>query len=63
MFHLGRGQGLGEGIGDHVVSWAIDNVQGALLNDPLDEVVPHINVLCAHMILVIMGEHNSCLVI
>ena len=63
MFHLSRGQGLGEGISNHVIGQAIDDAQGALLNDPLDEVVAHVNVLYVHMVLVIVGEHDGCLVI
>ena len=63
MFHLGRGRGLSEGVGNHVVGQAIDDVQGALLNDPSDEVVLHVDVLHACMILVIAGECNGCPVI
>ena len=63
MFHLGRGKGLGEGIGDHVVGQAIDDTQGALLGNPSDEVVVHVDVLRARMVLVIAGERDGCLVI
>jgi hypothetical protein len=45
MLHLGRGQGFYECVSNHVIGWAIDKVQGALLNDPVNEVVAHINVL------------------
>ena len=45
MLHFGRGQGLGERVGDHVVSWAINEAHGALLDDPSNEVVAHVNVL------------------
>ena len=63
MLHLGRGQGLGERVSDHVVRWAIHEAEGALLNDPANEVIAHVNVFGACMILVITGEGNGGLVI
>jgi len=33
MLHLCGGQGLGERVGDHIVGRAINEVQGALLDD------------------------------
>ena len=47
MLHLGRGESLGEGVCDHVVSWAINEVHGSMLNDPANEMVLHIDVLRA----------------
>ena len=47
MLHLGRWQGLGERVSDHVIGWAIDKMQGALLDDPANKMVAHINVLSA----------------
>ena len=38
-------------------------MEGALLNDPPDEMVAHINVLYAHVVLMITGEHDCCLVV
>ena len=45
MLHLGRGQGLSERVSDHVVSWAINEMHGTLLDDLSDEVVVHVDVL------------------
>jgi hypothetical protein len=56
MLHLGRWQGLGERVRDHVIGRAINEAQGALLNDPSDEVVVHIDVLRACVVLVVLGE-------
>ena len=44
-FTLAEGKALVERVGDHVVSWAINETHGALLDDPSDEVVVHIDVL------------------
>jgi hypothetical protein len=63
MLDLGQRQCLHKCIGNHVIGRAIDEVQGALLDDLLDEVVAHINVLYIHMILVVPREGNCCLVV
>jgi len=63
MFHLGRGPGLGECISNNVVGQAVNKVQGALLNDPVDEVVVHVDVLRAHVVLVVTGEGNHGLIV
>ena len=39
VFHLGRGQGLGESVGHHVVCGTVDEADGALLDDPADPIV------------------------
>ena len=44
MLHLGRGKSLGEGVRNHVVGWAINEVHGSMLDDPANEMVLHINV-------------------
>jgi hypothetical protein len=56
MLHLGRWQGLGERVRDHVVGWAINKAQGALLDDPSDEMVVHVDVLRAHVVLMVLSE-------
>jgi hypothetical protein len=63
MLHLGRWQGLGERVHNHVVGRAINEVQGALLDDPSDEVVSHVDVLHARVVLVVLGERDGCLVV
>jgi hypothetical protein len=63
MLHLGRWQGLDERVRDHVVGWAINEVQEALLNDLSDEVVVHVDVLCACVVLVVLSERDGCLVV
>ena len=45
MLHLGRWQGFCERVGDHVISGAIYEAKGALLDDPANEVVVHVDVL------------------
>lgn len=54
MLHLGREQGLGECVCDHIVDWAIYETHGTLLDDPENKVVLHINVLCVRMVLMIL---------
>jgi hypothetical protein len=50
-------------VGDHVIHGAIDEAYGALLDDPPDPVVAHVNVLCAGMVLVVACECNGGLVV
>ena len=63
MLHLGGGQGLCEAVGDHVVGRAINEPQGALLNDPANEVVSHVDVLGTRVVLMITREHDGCLIV
>src|ERR1700679_2690876 len=63
MLHFGRWQSLSEGVGDHVVGWAIDKTQGALFNDPANEVVAHVDVLGARVVLMVARERDSCLIV
>jgi hypothetical protein len=56
MLHLGRWQGLDEHVYDHVIGWAVNEVQGTLLDDPLDEVVAHVDMLRAHVVLMVLSE-------
>jgi len=63
VLHLGRGQRLGEGIGYHVICGAVDKPDGALLNNPADPMVSHINVLRAWVVLVVACECDGHLVV
>jgi len=63
VLHLGRGQCLGEGVGHHVIRGAVDKPDGALLDDPADPMVLHINVLRARVVLVVMCERDGHLVV
>ena len=63
VLYLGRGQRLGEGIGHHVVHWAVDKANGTLLNDPANPVVLHVDVLCVQVILVVVYECDGCLIV
>ena len=63
MLHLGRGQGLGECVCDHVISQAVDKAEGALVNHLVNKMISHINVLCACVILVIACEGDYCLIV
>ena len=47
MLDFDRRQGLGEGVGNHVVGGAIYKAEGAFLDDPADEMVAHVDVLRA----------------
>ena len=63
MLHLGRGQHLGEGVSHHVICWAVNKLDGALLNNPTYPVIPHVDVLHAWVVLVVACECNGCLVV
>jgi hypothetical protein len=63
MFHLGRRQGLGERVGDHVIGWSVYEAQETLLNDPADEVVAHIDMFHVRVVLVVPSEGNCGLVV
>jgi len=63
VLDLGRRQCLGEDIGYHVVSGAVNESDGTLLDDPADPMVAHINVLGLRMVLVVMCECDGSLVI
>ena len=56
MLYLDGWQHLGERVGNHVISGAINEVQGALLNDPLDPVIVHVDVLGPGVVLVVAHE-------
>ena len=63
VLHLGRRQCLGEDISHHVISGAIDESNGTLLDDPANPVVLHIDVLHAWVVLVVTCEHDGCLIV
>jgi hypothetical protein len=56
MLHLGRWQGLGECVCNHVIGQAVNKAQGTLLDDPSDEVVAHVDVLHVRMVLMVLSE-------
>jgi hypothetical protein len=63
MFDLCGRQCLGEHVGDHVFCGTIHKAKGAPLNHPMDEVIAHIDVLGASMVLVVLRERNGGLVV
>ena len=63
MFHLGGGQHLCKCISNHVIGGAINEVQDALLDDPADPMVVHVNVLGLCVILVVTCKCDGCLII
>jgi len=63
VLDLGRRQCLGEDIGHHVISGAVNELDGTLLDDPVDPMVAHINVLGLRMVLIVMCECDGSLVI
>ena len=63
VLHLGRGQCLGEGIGHHVVHRAVNEPDGALLDNPAYPVILHVDVLHVRVVLVVACERDGCLVV
>ncbi len=63
MLHFSGRQGLSECVGHHIIGGAVNEVQGSLLDDPVDEVISYINMLCACMVLVVLCKGNCCLIV
>ena len=63
MLHFSRGECLGEGVGNHVVGGAINEVERALFDHPLDPMIAHIDMLHARVVLMIACERDGCLVV
>ena len=63
MLDLWGWERFGEGVGDHVVGGAENEVNLAVVDYPADEVEAYVNVFCAHVVLVVFGECDSGLVV
>ena len=63
MFHFRRGKSFGEGVGEHVVGWAVDESYGTFFNNITYEMEPYVDVLGTGMVLVILREFNGGLII
>jgi hypothetical protein len=63
VLHLSGRQCLGEDVGHHVISRAIDKSNGNLLDNSVDPVIMHVNVLGPQMVLVVVHECDGSLVI
>ena len=63
MFDLRGGQCFGERVGEHLISWAINDLEGTLFDNPADEVELDVNVFSACVVLVVFGKFNSGLVV
>jgi hypothetical protein len=56
MFHLWRGKGFRESIGNHVIGRAVNEVQGAVFDNPSDEMEVNVDVFSSGMILVVFRK-------
>lgn len=63
MFDLGRGEGLGQGVGNHVIGRTVDEAERAVLDDLTDEMIPYVDMLRARVILVVLSERNCGLIV
>ena len=63
MLHLRGRKGFRQGVGNHVVGWAINEVQGAVLDHPPYEVVADVDMFRASVVLVILCERDGGLII
>ena len=54
MLDLGRGERFGERVCDHISSRTIHKAHRAILHHPTDEMVAHVDVLRARMVLVVV---------
>ena len=63
VLDLCRGQHFGERVGEHLIGWAINDLEGTLFDDPADEVESDVNMFGAGMVLVVFGKFDSRLVV
>jgi len=63
MLCLRAGQCLGEHIRSHVVGWAVDELQRAIFDDELNEVISYVDVLGSGMEIAIGGDGEHRLVV
>ena len=63
VLDLGRGEGLRQDVGDHVLGGAVDELNLLVLDDPADEVVADVDVLRTGMVLVVTSERDGGLVV
>ena len=54
---------FGEGVSDHVIGGTEYKSDFAIINYPVDEIEMDVNMLCAYVVLEILGEHNGRLVV
>ena len=59
MLHFCGGKSFGEGICQHVASWAVNESYGAFFDDVMNKMEPYVDVLHASMILVIFGKFDG----
>jgi hypothetical protein len=59
MFHLRRGKGFGESVGNHVIGRAVNEVQRAIFNDPSDEMETNIDVFGPGVVLVVFRKGDG----
>ena len=55
VFDLRGGQRFGERIGEHLIGWAINDLEGTLFDNPADEVESDVNVFSVCVVLVVFG--------
>ena len=59
MLHFDVGKHLGKCVSNHVISRTINKINGPIINDKSNKMIPDINVFGASMIRPIMGECNG----
>jgi len=55
MLGLGRQKWLSEGVGGHVLGGAVNQLDGAVLDDPVYEMKVYVDMLGVGMVLVVFG--------
>ena len=63
MFDLRGGQRFGERVGEHLIGWAINDLEGTLFDNPADKVELDVNMFGAGVVLVVFGKFDSGLVV
>lgn len=63
MFDFWRWQCLSQGIGDHVCSGAVNELEFIIVDDPANEIKMNVDMLHLSVVLMVFGEGNSGLIV
>ena len=56
MLRFDVGKRLGKCVGDHVIGRTINEINGTVIDDESNKMIPDVNMLCASVIRTVTGE-------
>jgi hypothetical protein len=59
MLHFDVGKHLGKCVSEHVVSRTINEINGTIIDNKLNKMLPNVSVFCASVLRPVVGEHNG----